>query len=110
MAGGEKLYDDAIPMNSIGFWGLHVITAGSYDGEVIVSRDENGVRYKKLFTADNKLKGFILIDDIERAGIYTRLVREQTPLDQIDFEAIAERPQEMAFAKQVRDVDLGGAK
>lgn len=108
MAGGEKLYDDAIPMNSIGFWGLHVITAGSYEGEVTESKDENGTRYKKLFTADNKLKGFILIDDIERAGIYTRLVREQTPLDQIDFEAVAERPQEMAFAKPVRQVDLGG--
>lgn len=109
MAGGEKLYDDAIPMNSIGFWGLHIITAGSYEGETTEFKD-GGTKYKKLFTADNKLKGFILIDDIERAGIYTRLVREQTALDEIDFAAVAERPQEMAFAKSVRQVDLGGAK
>lgn len=109
MAGGEKLYDDAIPMNSIGFWGLHVITAGSYEGETTEFKD-GGTKYKKLFVADNKLKGFILIDDIERAGIYTRLVREQTALDEIDFAAVAERPQEMAFAKSVRQADLGGAK
>lgn len=109
MAGGEKLYDDAIPMNSIGFWGLHIITAGSYEGETTEFKD-GGTKYKKLFVADNKLKGFILIDDIERAGIYTRLVREQTALDEIDFAAVAERPQEMAFAKSVRQADLGGAK
>lgn len=109
MAGGEKLHDDAIPMNSIGFWGLHVITAGSYEGETTEFKD-GGTKYKKLFVADNKLKGFILIDDIERAGIYTRLVREQTALDEIDFAAVAERPQEMAFAKSVRQADLGGAK
>lgn len=108
MAGGEKLYNDAIPMNSIGFWGLHIITAGSYEGDVLEYSDSGSYKYKKLYTADNKLKGFILIDDIERAGIYTRLVREQTPLNEIDFAAVAESPQEMAFAKSVRQADLGG--
>lgn len=109
MAGGCKLYNDAIPMNSIGFWGLHVITAGSYEGEAVTPTENTGSKYKKLFINENKLKGFILIDDIERAGIYTRLVREQTPLDSIDFEAVAASPQEMAFAKTVRENDLGGA-
>lgn len=108
MSGGDTAYDNAIPMNAIGFWGLHVITAGDYSGEEIVSRDGN--RYKKLVTADNLLKGFILIDNIERAGIYTRLVREQIPLDEIDFEAIIDRPQEMAFSQAVRKDDLGGVK
>ena len=108
MSGGEVLYDDAIPMNAIGFWGLHVITAGDYEGEAYVTCDGN--KYKKLVTANNNLRGFILIDDIERAGIYTRLVREKTPLDEIDFEAIKERPQEMAFSRAVRKDDLGGAK
>ena len=36
------------------------------------------------------LKGYILIDKIERAGIYTSLIREKTPLDSIDFELIKE--------------------
>lgn len=113
MAGGEKLYDDAIPMNSIGFWGLHVITAGSYDGDVVCPAKNSAAmhknKYKKLFVKSGRLSGFILIDDIERAGIYTRLVREKTPLDSIDFDAVAERPQEMAFSEPVRAEDLGGA-
>lgn len=108
MAGGEEIYDDAIPMNSIGFWGLHVITAGDYEGEAYVKTE--GTKYKKLVTANNNLRGFILIDEVERAGIYTRLVREKTPLDEIDFEAIKDRPQEMAFARDVRKEDLGGVK
>ena len=108
MAGGEELYDKAIPMNSIGFWGLHVITAGDYSGEEIVTRE--GSKYKKLVVSDNLLKGFILIDNIERAGIYTRLVRDKIALDEIDFEAIAENPGEMAFSRAVRKEDLGGVK
>lgn len=107
MAGGDKQYDDAIPMNAIGFWGLHVITAGSYDGEALTTRD--GSTYKKLVVGDNRLKGYIMIDEIKRAGIYTRLIREQTPLDTLDFELMQQKPQLMAFQRTVRDKDLGGA-
>ncbi|CDZ23923.1 hypothetical protein CCDG5_0794 [[Clostridium] cellulosi] len=108
MAGGEKLYDKAIPMNAIGFFGLHVITAGSYEGKTYVTRTEN--TYKKLITKDNLLKGFILIGEIARAGIYTSLIREKTPLDTVDFDLIRERPQLMAFAASERALMLGGVK
>lgn len=109
MAGGcDADYDDAIPMNAIGFWGMHVVTAGSYEGESRVYETENS--YKKLVTRDGVLKGYILIGDIKRAGIYTRLVREQTPLDEIDFELVAENPQLMAFSKETRKTDLAGGR
>ena len=108
MAGGMKLYDDAIPMNSIGFWDIHVTTAGSYEGREIVRRDDDN--YKKLIVSDDKklLKGFILIGDIKRAGIYTRLIREKVPLDTIDFDEMIEKPQEMAFPSSVRKMYMGG--
>ena len=54
--------------------------------------------------------GFILIGDIERAGIYTALIRNKTPLDSIDFELIREKPQLMAFSLSDRKIKLGGAK
>lgn len=108
MAGGDKLYDDAMPMNAIGFFGLHVITAGSYDGEEVVSGEGNV--YKKLVIKDNKLVGYIMIGDILRAGIYTRLIREQIPLDEVDYELMLSRPAEMIFPKAVRANDVGGAK
>ena len=108
MAGGEKTFEKAIPMNAIGFFGLHVITAGSYDGDVWT--EKTGDSYKKLITKDNRLKGFILIGNVARAGIYTSLIREQTPLDAIDFELLKQKPQLMAFAADQRAVKLGGAK
>lgn len=108
MAGGEKAYDKAIPMNAIGFFGLHMITAGSYDGESYTVND-NGT-YKKLFYKDNLLKGYILIGNVARAGIYTSLIREKTPLDSIDFELIKDKPQLMAFTRKERAKKLSGAK
>lgn len=102
MAGTEKPYNKALAMNAIGFFGLHIITAGCYQGEEFVKRGKDGKTYKKLVYADNRLKGYILIGDIARAGIYTALIREQTPLDTIDFDLIRERPQLMAFSHKER--------
>lgn len=34
MAGGNEVFGKAIPMNSIGFFGLHIMTAGTYEGEM----------------------------------------------------------------------------
>jgi len=97
MAGSEKKFDKAIPMNAIGFFGLHVVTAGNYSGDVY-NKAESG-SYKRLFYSNNKLNGFILIGNVERAGIYTSLIRESTPLDTVDFEQICEKPGLMAFVR-----------
>lgn len=105
MAGGSEAYDHALPANALGLFGLHMITAGSLDGEERVFRPEGG--YKKLVTADGRLRGFIIIGDVSRAGIYTSLIREQRPLEEIDFELIAERPQLMAFSRRDRKEKLG---
>jgi NAD(P)H-nitrite reductase large subunit len=106
MAGGNKLYQNAIPMNSTKLFGLPIITAGSYEGEEFIVRGEGF--YKKLVSKDNLLKGFILIGNVERAGIYTSLIREQVPLDSIDYGLIKEKPQLMAFSKTERIKKLGG--
>lgn len=108
MAGGNSVYKDAIPQNAIGFFGYHMITAGSVGKEERVYK--NGDTYKKLMIKDGRLIGFIMIGDIERAGIYTALIRNKTPLDTIDFELIAEKPQLMAFSNVDRKKMLGGAK
>ncbi|MFA6866266.1 MAG: FAD-dependent oxidoreductase [Clostridia bacterium] len=106
MAGGEMVFDNAIPMNSIGLFGLHIITAGSYIGDIKEIQVPNG--YKKLFYQDNYLKGYIVVGEIERAGIYTSLIRNKTPLDSIDFDLIAVNPTLIAFEKKVRKTKLGG--
>jgi NAD(P)H-nitrite reductase large subunit len=107
MAGGSMSFNKAIPMNAIGFFGLHIITAGNYTGDVY-SQTGNG-NYKRLFYSDNKLNGYILIGNVEKAGIYTSLIRERTSLDTIDFELVCEKPGLMVFTKEDRMVKLGGA-
>jgi len=112
MAGGDKSFDKAIPMNAIGFFGLHIITAGSYSGNVYaegISAGNSKGNYRRLFYSDNKLNGYILIGNVEKAGIYTSLIRERTPLDTIDFALVCEKPGLMAFRKEDRMVKLGGA-
>lgn len=107
MAGTEAHYLNAFPMNAIGFFGLHIITAGSYDGDAYVECD--GVNYKKLVTKDNMLKGFILMGKkIERAGIYTSMIREHIALDEVDFEALKKNPMLMAFSRERRNEKLAG--
>lgn len=108
MTGADMPYENAMPMNAIGFFGYHVITAGNYDGEELVTCD--GMNYKKLVVKDNCLKGFIMIGDVRRAGIYTKLIREKVPLDTIDFELISRKPQLMAFSREERAKQLGGKK
>ena len=108
MTGADMPYENAMPMNAIGFFGYHVITAGNYDGEELVTC--YGMNYKKLVVKDNCLKGFIMIGDVRRAGIYTKLIREKVPLDTIDFELISRKPQLMAFSREERAKQLGGKK
>ena len=108
MAGGNEPFDKAMPMNSIGFFDLHIITAGSYigDKDIVVDDKKN---YKVLFTKDNLLVGFILISDVKRAGIYTNLIRNKTPLDTIDYQLVRSNPQLMAFSLKERQEQLGRA-
>ncbi len=106
MSGTECRFDKAIPMNAIGFFGEHILSAGTYGGETYACCD--GSNYKKLFYSDNKLNGYILIGNVEKAGVYTSLVREKTPLDSLDFALICERPGLMAFSKEARAKKLGG--
>nr|WP_302598306.1 FAD-dependent oxidoreductase [uncultured Cellulosilyticum sp.] len=108
MAGGSKTYGKAIPMNAIGFFGLHMITAGSYTGEAVTTRLDGN--YKKLVFKDNVLKGYIMIGDVKRAGIYTSMIKEQIPLEDVDINLLEEKPQMMLFNKARRVEKLGGVK
>ena len=108
MAGGEAVFDDAIPMNAIGFFGLHLMTAGTYDGEVYEEKTPDGS--KKLFTKDNCLKGFILIGEeaTRRAGLYTAMIRDRTPLDSVDFDMMKHTATSAAFFADRRKEMFGG--
>ncbi len=108
MAGKSGKSFNAIPMNAMDMFGLHMITAGTMTGDDHITR-ENG-SYKRLCTKDDRLMGYILVGNVARAGIYTALIREKTPLSSIDFELMLDKPQLMAFSRRDRATLMGGSR
>ncbi len=106
MAGGFLKFEKGMPLNSIGFFGLHAMTAGSYEGEFYEEKTETSL--KRLFTKDDLLKGFILIGCEERAGIYTSMIREKTPLSSVDFDLMKQGATTAAYSAVERRKKFGG--
>ena len=69
-------------------------------------KDEN--KLKRLFTRDGYLTGFILIGETERAGIYTSMIREKTPLDSVNFDVLKKIATSAAFLPEIRRKKFGG--
>ncbi len=82
------------------------MTAGSYEGDVYEEKTEHLI--KKLFIKDDLLKGFMLIGCSERAGIYTSMIRERTPLSSVNFELLKKAATTVAFPEEVRRKKFGG--
>ncbi|MDR2646916.1 MAG: FAD-dependent oxidoreductase, partial [Oscillospiraceae bacterium] len=111
MAGGEHPFTDAIPMNAIGFFGKHILSAGVYtDGEAFESETNGAYRCFYYDERAQRLLGFILIDDAARAGIYTALVREKTQLSKDLFLRLREEPGLIAFSTETRAAVLRNPK
>lgn len=66
MAGGEAVYDQAFPVNSMGFKDYYMLTAGSYDGEAVTLREGN--QFRRFYVKDDCLKGYIILGDCQRAA------------------------------------------
>mgnify|MGYP000775985693 FL=1 len=100
MAGEDREICNLLPLNSIGFFGLHVLSAGSTQGEMTEVKGENFM--KRFFVKDNLLTGFMLIGNYDRAGILLSLIRERVPLDTVDFKAMTALPELVFFPQSVR--------
>lgn len=107
MAKGTAVFDCAIPMNSIGFFGLHTMSAGcrTQEYECYAVHDKNTL--KKLYMRENRLIGFELVGATEHAGIYTDLIRKKTSLDSLDFESLKKYANFSAFDANYRRNCLG---
>ena len=106
MAGGDKVFDNAIPMNSIGFFGCHIMTAGSRGDTLVDLVTPDSV--KKLYTDGTRLTGFEIIGDVRNTGIYTKLVRTRADITALDPENMKKTPDLSLFAAKDRHRMLGG--
>ncbi|MCL6479455.1 MAG: FAD-dependent oxidoreductase [Peptococcaceae bacterium] len=75
MSGRPVAYPPALTaQNSVRFGNLSVISAGRRDaGEQITVRRPGSL--KQFFVEDGRLLGYVLVNDVQGAGVYTGLVR-----------------------------------
>lgn len=84
MAGTDTEFTGSLAMNSISFYGLPTISVGTVNPpegdstfEVATSLDEKKKSYRKLVFQNDHLVGYVLVGDIDMAGMYTAFVKFQ---------------------------------
>jgi NAD(P)H-nitrite reductase large subunit len=90
MAGSDKKYEGGFAMNSVELCGIPTISVGVTNPEgpgyeILESYDKEKPLYRKIILQDNRIVGAIFAGDIDRAGIYTGLIR-----DKVDAEPFKE--------------------
>ena len=88
MAGGEQTFSGGMAMNSVSVCGLPIISVGfihppTPDCEVLSKSDTVKSSYKKIILKDNRIIGAIFVNEIDRAGIYTGLIRARLDISEI---------------------------
>ena len=82
MAGGRRRYVGGFPINSVGFFNFKVASAGlsamepgvEESFEVLSFVNEKRGIFRKVVLGNNRVMGFLLLNDISRAGIYSGLI------------------------------------
>ncbi len=83
MAGGDKKYAGGLAMNSIEFFKVPTISMGitnPADGEgfeVLTFSEPEIYCYRKIVLKGNRLVGAVLVGVVDRAGIFSGLIREK---------------------------------
>ncbi|OVE79777.1 hypothetical protein BVY01_01540 [bacterium I07] len=97
MAGQAKQYDGSVGLNSINFPGVDLISFGvvkvkeNSDYETVnVSRPETGI-YKKLILKEGKIKGLILVNAIDNAGILLSLLSRKVDVNEFKEELLGDQ-------------------
>jgi nitrite reductase (NADH) large subunit len=96
MAGGNSTFGGAFSLlNAMELGGLPVVSVGEVHalaGEgVEILAERHGQVYRKLVFRGNRLVGLILVGQIERAGIYQTLIREQADVSALRSELLGPR-------------------
>ncbi|MFZ5586319.1 MAG: NAD(P)/FAD-dependent oxidoreductase [Thermodesulfobacteriota bacterium] len=95
MAGGDKTYEGGLAMNSVEICGLATISAGvtsppeGQGYEVLTRLDPKTSNYRKLVVKDGRLVGYVLVGDVDRAGIITGLIKGRVEVKGLEDKLLA---------------------
>jgi len=114
MAGKETIYPGGFALNSIGFFGLPLVTAGmsvpgEEDGyEVLVRQEPENQVYHKIILRDQRVVGLTAIGEIDRTGLITSLIREQVPVSGFKEELLNRDFGLVSLPRELRRLHLEG--
>ena len=100
------VFEGSFPVNAVDFFDISLLTAGlinpldsmGCDVQVVVTDNQ----YSKFVTRDGCLVGYILLNRPSDAGIYTAIIEDRIPLDQIDPAIFQGSPENLAFPPSLR--------
>jgi NAD(P)H-nitrite reductase large subunit len=84
MAGGKKTFKGGIPMNAVELCHIPTISVGLTDPkenpeeyEILEKYKPRENLYRKIVLKDNIIKGVIFVSEIDRAGIFTGMIKDE---------------------------------
>ena len=85
MVGIEHADEGGIAMNALEVCDVPAMSIGDANApeegdDILVELDERNNRYKRLVLRNDRLVGAILVGNVNRAGIYTGLIRRKIPI------------------------------
>lgn len=89
MAGKKTEYEGGTVMSSLKYFDLPIITVGTVnpedttDYELLIELKPEKTVYKKILLKDGEIVGFILLGDLERAGIFFQLLKRHVDVSEI---------------------------
>ncbi len=95
MSGAGAEWDGGLVMNAVAICGMNTISVGMPSAlddtcEVFTTLDEADYHYKKIVLRGDHIVGAIFVDDIDRAGIITGLIRGRVNVASFKDELMAE--------------------
>lgn len=125
MSGGKKEYQGGLAMNSIEFFKVSTISMGvtnpkdPSEYEIHAFQDIQNYQYRKIVLQHNRLVGAVLVGNVDRAGIFSGLIREKidiTPFKEdllvpdFGFINLSREIRDRLFAPQGKVTDSGKAE
>jgi NAD(P)H-nitrite reductase large subunit len=108
MAGKKTQYEGGTVMSSLKYFGLPIIAVGNVnpenasDYEVVNEFNPEKRIYKKLLLKDGHIVAFIFLGDIEKAGIFFRLLKNHVDVTEIKNLLLSEDFGIVTLPEQVR--------
>ncbi|MEG6548787.1 FAD-dependent oxidoreductase [Desulfocurvibacter africanus] len=107
MAGADRPFEGGLAMNSISFYGLATTSVGlvnppeeGFDVHTLLNEQKQS--YRKLVFKEDRLVGYVLVGDIDCAGLYTGFIRFKLPLtSEVKEQLISGQPCALLWPEEI---------